>query len=145
MLRAYARPYPHVTAGTPQVLSFDSDSGTMNYLYTTRLPNKRVAGRASITEIFVPPANYPGGYTVQIEGGVVASPAGSSILRVRNNQSATAVSITVNRVGTLPPLVAPAEPINAAVLAALPPIPDAPLTRNSLIGHIVSTPGGRRP
>jgi hypothetical protein len=51
----------------------------------------------------------------------------------------------LNREGELPPLpVGKDEPDRSeAALRTLPPIPAGRLTRNSLLGHIVVTPGGR--
>ena len=146
LLRAYARPYPQATAGTPQALAFDNASGTMRYRYTTTLLNGRRPGTDLVTEIRVPEINYPHGYTVQAQGGIIVSPPNSAILRISNRARSKSVSITVTRIGSLAVLSATpseSEP-SGATLATLPPIPDETLSRRSLFGHILATPGGRK-
>lgn len=146
ILRAYARPYPAATAGTPIALSFDSASGTMRYRYTATLPDGKSAGPTLLTEVRIPAISYPNGYRVIVTGGSVTSQTDAPVLSIRNDPRAATVAVTVTRVGTLPPLASTGNPTGgseAAALAALPPIPPGPLTRASLIGHIVATPGGR--
>lgn len=145
ILRAYARPYPGATAGTPQTLRFDGARGTMTYRYATSLPSGRRARAGLVTEIRVPAIQYPNGYSVKVEGGALLSAANAPLIRIRNAPRAATVSVTLTRIGTLPPLPATSgEPDRSqAALAALPPVPDAPLSRTSLFGHIVVTPGGR--
>lgn len=145
VLRAYARPYPQATAGTPEALSVDAADGTMIYRYATRLPSGGAAGDALETRIAVPRINYPQGYTVEVSGAHLLSAANAPVLRLRNLPAAREVEVRLKRVGTLPPLQkgADASNLSEAALAALPPIPDAPLSRNALLGHIVATSGGR--
>ena len=145
VLRAYARPYPSATAGTPDKLSFDPKSGTMTYSYSTRLPGGAIAGRHLRTEIRVPAIQYPHGYKLSVSGADRTSPTGSRLLTLRNRQGARQVRVVLSRIGELPPLPASVgEPDKTeAALKALPPIPPGPLSRTSLLGHIFLTPGGR--
>ena len=144
LLRAYARPFAEATAGTPEMTSFDPEKGVLTYRYATKLANGRRATGGE-TEIRVPAIQYPNGYKVAVTGGKVLSAAGAPVVRVRNDPKAQNVTITLSRVGALPPLpVTQGEPDRKdAGLRTLPPIPAGPLTRRSLIGHIVVTPGGR--
>ena len=143
LLRAYARPYAQVTAGTPGEMRFDAGEGTMLYRYATTPPRGRLA--AGETMIRIPAVNYPSGYTVSVTGGTVRSPGNASELRIANAPGAKEVVVTLTRVGHLPPLpTGSGEPDrNEAALRALPPIPAGPLNRDSLLGHVVVTPGGR--
>ncbi|HWV12212.1 MAG TPA: hypothetical protein VN110_02855, partial [Sphingobium sp.] len=143
LLRAYARPYAQVTAGTPVAMSFDGATGVMRYRYATSLPTGGAA--KGDTLIRIPAINYPRGYTVTVTGGAVRSAKNAAVLRIANAPRASEVTVTLSRVGQLPPLpVSKSDPDRSeAALRALPPIPAGPLTRNSLLGHIVVTPGGR--
>lgn len=143
ILRAYARPYPAATAGTPTRLSYDGVSGTMDYSYATRSSSGRRLPGTLLTEIRIPAINYPQGYRVKVTGAGIVSQPDAPTLLVRNETGARSVRVVVERVGGLPPLPPdPTEPEMPAA-AALPPIPARPLNRNSLIGHILATPGGR--
>lgn len=145
LLRAYARPYPEWTAGTPVSLSFDPDSGEMRYRYTTTLPEGRVARADLLTEIRIPKVQYPGGYKVEVTGGMVVSAANDATLKIRNVPGARMVSVAIARQAALAPLASFADNgvEDAALFAKLPAIPAAPLSRRSMIGHILATPGGR--
>lgn len=144
LLRAYARPYAEATAGTPEHLQFDPVEGILTYRYTTTLPSGGKAGAAE-TKIRIPAIQYPHGYKVSVDGAQVRSAKDAPILRIANKAGAAEVNVTVTRVGDLPPLpVAKSESDRSeAALRALPPIAPGPLTRTSLLGHIVVTPGGR--
>ena len=150
LLRAYARPYPQATAGTPLDLAFDAQSGQMHFRYSTVLPSGNAAGGA-LTEIRIPAINFPHGFAVQVEGAeriddkTTAADGADAVLRLRNLPQAETVDVRVTRVGELPPLPASeqARQSRGPDFSSLPPIPPAPLTRNSLLGHIVVTPGGR--
>lgn len=145
LLRAYARPYAQRTAGTPESLRFDPASGTMTYSYKAILPGGRRPSAQMSTDIRMPAAQYPSGYTAVAEGGTIVSAPNAATLVLNNKPGAKLVRVTLSRSGELPPPppVPPEQDREAAALRALPPIPDQPLSRNSLFGHIVSTPGGR--
>lgn len=83
-----SRAYPQATAGVPQSLSFNATTGAFSYSYTPR-------AASAPTQIYLPLTRYPHGYSVQVTGGSVISPAGAAQLLVQNNTGATAVSINV--------------------------------------------------
>lgn len=144
LLRAYARPYAETTAGTPLETRFDGKSGTLEYRYSTRLPSGRNAS-GKLTLIRIPAIQYPRGYTIRISGGEAVSRPDAPLALVKASRGAAHVDVTIMRKGDLPPLPSPApeaDPVLEA-LRALPPIPDEPLNRKSLLGHIYATPGGR--
>lgn len=90
-LRVLSRAYPQATAGIPQQLSFDPDTGAFSYRYTPR-------AAAGPTEIFVPVAlHYPAGYTVTVTGARVISAANVSPLLLENFNGATEVVVTLAR------------------------------------------------
>ncbi len=144
LLRAYARPYAERTAGTPLSMAFDGGKGVMTYRYATTRPGPGKTPKGE-TMIRIPAIHYPHGYTVSVAGGTVRSAKGETVLRIANAPGAREVAVTLSRVGDLPPLPATkAEPSRSeAALRALPPVPAGPLTRNSLLGHVVATSGGR--
>ncbi|MCP1470304.1 hypothetical protein J3E64_001992 [Sphingobium sp. OAS761] len=145
MLRAYARPYPQATAGTPDALTYDQQTGHMRYTWSARLPDGRRAGAALLTEVRIPAAAFPDGYRARVTGGRVISPPDAATLTVRNAAGADNISLTIERKGDLPllpPSPAQDDKVQTAIVD-LPPVPDAPLTHRSLIGHIVATPGGK--
>ncbi|MCB2068100.1 MAG: cellulase family glycosylhydrolase [Erythrobacter sp.] len=143
LLRAYARPYPEFTAGTPVETRFDNATGSLQYRYVTSMPaGSQAAGE---TVIRIPAVAYPNGYSAVVDGGTVISAPDADELRIRAERGAREVSLALQRRGDLPPLPATrGEPDRSeAALRNLPPIPEAALSRNSLIGHIVVTPGGQ--
>ena len=95
--------------------------------------------------VLVPAVAYPNGYSAVVDGGTVISAPDADELRIRAERGAREVSLALQRRGDLPPLPATrGEPDRSeAALRNLPPIPEAALSRNSLIGHIVVTPGGQ--
>ncbi len=144
ILRAYARPYAEVTAGTPEVSRFDPAKGILTLNYTTTLPSGRRADGGE-TRVRLPAVHYPQGYRVDVEGAEVLSQPNAPILRVRNLPRVGRVMLKISRVGELPPLPATktTSDYEDALLRALPPIPAGPLNRQSLLGHIIVTPGGK--
>jgi endoglycosylceramidase len=107
-LRALARPYPRATAGTPGGLSFEPAGGTLRYTYSTRLPDGRTT-RAGVTEIVMPAANFPAGYTVTVnpQQATVISAPDAPLLVLRASAQARAVAVTAVRKGELAPLPPP--------------------------------------
>jgi endoglycosylceramidase len=93
-LRALARPYPRVVAGTPK--SFGFSQGKFRLSYSTR----RASGHGrfkpgSRTEVFVPALRYPHGYRARVHGARVVSKAGTGLLVLASRRGAKAVTLTV--------------------------------------------------
>jgi endoglycosylceramidase len=105
VLRAYARPYPSATAGTPIALSFDANSGTFDYRWSTQGPDGRDRTRLT-TEIRMPAPSFPQGYRVTVTGGRIISTAGAPLLIVKAAAPGT-VLVHAERIGTLPSLDTP--------------------------------------
>lgn len=103
VLRAYARPYPTATAGTPLSLSFDADSGELVYRWATRGPDGVDRERLA-TEIAMPYPSYPHGYHAQVTGGRIISEPNAPMLEIRATHGATEVTVRAARIGALPPL-----------------------------------------
>jgi endoglycosylceramidase len=95
-LDVLAEPYPQVVAGTPSGYAFDRPTGTFNLAYSTksptgrnfaRRPAKRSRSKAKKakfrqTQIFLGRDRYPSGYTVNVNGGGIASKPKAGLLRV---------------------------------------------------------------
>lgn len=142
LLRAYARPYPEAVAGTPTSLGFDGASGTFTLRYSPRLPDGRRAAATLATEIRLPKVQFPHGYKVDVIGGRLISQPGASVVRIRAMASATDIVVRIKRSGELAPLT-PSHAEAEGKAVNLPPRPSGPLSRRSLLGHIVQAPGGR--
>lgn len=71
------RTYPQATAGIPQALSFDPDTGAFHYRYETRPAN-------APTKIYVPQRHYPDGYAVEVSGATITSEPGATKLILQN-------------------------------------------------------------
>ncbi|WP_019854164.1 cellulase family glycosylhydrolase [Actinopolyspora mortivallis] len=74
------RTYPRATAGTPESMDFDPETGRFEYTYQ---PEPATAP----TEIYVSDRHYPNGYEVSVRGGRVVSEPGSSTLLVESTGS----------------------------------------------------------
>jgi endoglycosylceramidase len=104
-----AEPYPQVVAGTPAGYDFDEATQRFSLTYSTRGPTgKNFARRAKRsskrskrklkfrqTQIFLPKAHYPGGYTAAVSGGGIASKRKASLLRVIACPGRRNVTVTV--------------------------------------------------
>jgi endoglycosylceramidase len=87
-LRQLVRTYPQATAGIPQKLSFDSDTGDFSYTYRPRPLD-------APTVIYVSPLHYPHGRTVSVDGGkVVGDPGARRIKVVATGTAPVTVTIT---------------------------------------------------
>jgi endoglycosylceramidase len=106
-LDVLAEPYPQVVAGTPTSYGFDDATRRFTLAYSTRGPTgknfarrpkhkrKRSKGKFRQTQIFLGQDRYPGGYTVSVKGGGIASKRGASLLRVIACPGRRNVSVTV--------------------------------------------------
>lgn len=105
-LRALARPYPRATAGTPLKLAFAGDTGTLDYEYASQGVGGRRHPGGGITEIAMPKANYPAGYTVAVaaDQATVISEPDAPVLRLRAAPQAERIKVRAVRKGELPPL-----------------------------------------
>jgi endoglycosylceramidase len=109
VLRAYARPYPATTAGTPLSLAFDAEAGVLELRWTTLGPDG--VDRSHLdTEIRMPPPSFPAGYRASAEGGHIRSTANAPTLVVRADRGAREVRVRAVREGDLLPLAAPVAP-----------------------------------
>jgi len=107
VLRAYARPYPSATAGSPTKLKFNPDEGTLEFAYSTVSPLGVSMADGLRTEIVMSRVSFPQGYTASVENGRVVSAANAPVLAVAADKDATAVTVRAVRIGKLPPLLAP--------------------------------------
>ena len=94
--RAMSVPYAWATAGAPGAQSFYRPAQTYRYRYA---PDHAVHAP---TEIEIPPYTYPLGYSVQVTGARVTSPAGAALLRLSADHGAKTVSVTVRSLSATP-------------------------------------------
>jgi endoglycosylceramidase len=95
-LGSLSRAYPQSVAGTPRGWSYDPATRRFALSYSTaRADGRGRFARKALTEIVVPHRQYPKGYAVQVDGGVVVSRAGAQILKIRRRAGATGVGVTV--------------------------------------------------
>jgi Glycoside hydrolase family 5 C-terminal domain/Cellulase (glycosyl hydrolase family 5) len=86
-LHQIVRPYPEATAGSPLVVSFDTQTRLFTYRFRSD-PSVR-----SPTVIFVPKVQYPSGFTVAVEGGAAKAEPEQS--RVSVTSSTGEVTVVV--------------------------------------------------
>jgi endoglycosylceramidase len=87
--RAMSVPYAWATAGTPGAQSFYRPDQSYRYGYTV---DPKVHAP---TQIEIPPYTYPLGYSVEVTGARVTSPANAALLRLSADRGAQTVSVTV--------------------------------------------------
>jgi len=131
VLRAYARPYPAATAGTPAALAFDADAGRLDYRWSTVGPDGVDRSRLS-TEIRMPAPSFPRGYRATVSGGRILSAPNAPMLRVVATRGAKEVTVRATRTGELPPLA-----------GAKPAAPTDRLSLDSNLGDLMRDPRAR--
>lgn len=89
LARLLARPYPRAVTGRISSFSFDPRTRLFRLAYTPSRP------RRALTEVALPRRAYPAGYRVAVRGAAVVSPAGASVLRLREDRRASTVEVTV--------------------------------------------------
>jgi endoglycosylceramidase len=97
-LAALARPYPRAVAGTP--LRWSWKDGVFEAAWSTARAGGGRLRRGLATEIELPPAAFPAGFHMSIDGGTVRTPRGTRVLttlRVVANRGAREVSVRVVR------------------------------------------------
>jgi endoglycosylceramidase len=97
-LQALARPYAAATNGTPTSWSYDATSGSVEFTYSTRLPDGRRGSAFTVTEIDLPLHAFRSGYRVSVTGARVVSHDNAPTLVLRNERRATAVQVHIERV-----------------------------------------------
>jgi endoglycosylceramidase len=95
-LKALARPYPQVIAGTPLHFSFDPASRRFELVYTRKRANGRGSFRRGLTEVFVPRIQYPGlRLAARVRGGTMERAAGSQHLLLEAKPHAKRIRLTI--------------------------------------------------
>lgn len=94
---ALVRPNPMAVNGTPTSASFDPETGAYDLTYVTTHPDGSRAEPKYRTSLVLPRRVYPDGYTVTVDGASVRTC--SSTLVLRNNPTATNVSLHLTRGG----------------------------------------------
>ena len=120
-LDVLSEPYPQVIAGTPSGYGFDPATSSFHLSYSTKGPGgtdfsrpvsgrkhrrhkagaarkrhrRRPRGKSAETQIFVGGDNYPGGYSVSVTGGGIASQPGAPLLRILACPGRSAIDVTV--------------------------------------------------
>ena len=94
---ALMEPYPQLISGTPTSWQFDRETKTFAFAYAPkRAGGGKRFGEGATTEIAVPEAVYPGGYSVSATGATVISAAGASTLILSQQGKPTTISVAVS-------------------------------------------------
>lgn len=119
VVRALARPYAVATNGTPIVQLYDPATGAFDLRFSTQRAAGGLAPGEVPTVVAMPETAYPDGYTVEVTGGWVASPADADELLICNAPGAGEVQVRVvaGRAAT------PAAPRPCAPFPAPVPVP----------------------
>ncbi len=90
------QPYPLVTAGTPESLTYDAATHVLNYQWSSAktASNGNFANGAATT-ILTPKLDFPSGYSVTAVGAKVISNACSTILILHQTQISTHITVTI--------------------------------------------------
>jgi hypothetical protein len=111
-----SRPYPQVVAGTPQSFGFDPASKRFDLRYVTSRAGGGTLGVGARTEVALPARQYPRGYDVAVEGGLVRSGAGARTLEVEACAGVRDVAVTVTPgAGRVAQTCTPPPPLGAVI------------------------------
>ncbi|MBK5305930.1 MAG: cellulase family glycosylhydrolase [Frankiaceae bacterium] len=120
------RPYPQAIAGTPQSLSWNVATKTMDLTYA---PKSGVGP----TDVFVPQRHYPGGYDAVVTGGRVTSARQARhLLVVANGTTPVRVVVRPHVPGAAGGAPAAAPP------SAQPPAGELPATGSALLRPLIA-------
>lgn len=98
-LAELARPYPRVVAGTPAGWSWDRGARVFTATWSTARVGGGRFGVHGVSELVLPPAAFPGRFTVRVRGGRVRGAATARRLRVIARRGARTVRVTVRAAG----------------------------------------------
>ncbi|MFA5890537.1 MAG: cellulase family glycosylhydrolase [Actinomycetota bacterium] len=99
-VNAIVRAYPRAVAGTPLSYAWEGEAKKFTLEYTpARADGTGTFEKGSITEVFVPERQFPTGYTVDVDGATVDSEPGAPILRLKLDEGATRVFVTITPAG----------------------------------------------
>jgi endoglycosylceramidase len=79
-LRALARPYPQLIAGTPRAWSFDPDTRRFDFTFIPRRAGGKGRFHGGRTVVFLPRIQYPGGYRVRAYGAASVRTGGRRLV-----------------------------------------------------------------
>ena len=102
VLDALTRPYPSLVNGTPTRISYDTQSATFDFSYSTRRPDGHRAPATLDTIVNLPARSYPTGYAATATGADITSPACAPMLTLRNEKGANRISVHVTPATTCP-------------------------------------------
>jgi len=147
VLRELARPYPRATAGTPQRLTFEPETGALMFTYTSAAVQD-YPRRVALTEIVLPKANFPQGYSVTIDSGkaTIISKPDARVLIVRAQPDAGEITIRAQRKGKLADLPAPTASEDPYAFLQQPSATKSKsdvLSSNSMLGDLLGNPAAR--
>ncbi|KRA37704.1 MULTISPECIES: cellulase family glycosylhydrolase [unclassified Nocardioides] len=95
LLKVLTRPSPRIIAGTPLSWMWDKATSTFQAQYTSaRADGNGSFPAGSVSEFFLHPRFFPGGYRVQVTGGTVISAPDASRLKVAALPGTT-ITVTV--------------------------------------------------
>jgi endoglycosylceramidase len=92
---ALARPYPSVVAGTPTASSFDTQTRTFEFTWSTTPPGGKGVPAGSVTAFETPASAYPSGYAVFVKGARVTSTPCAPVVTVAAQPNVTRASVRI--------------------------------------------------
>ncbi len=101
------QPYALAVAGTPKSDSYDPATKTLTFSYSTDKVTGGSFAPGSVTSFEIPNSIYPGGYSIQVQGGSALSPKGSTacgtgLRSVGANSNAKTVTVVISPGHTCP-------------------------------------------